>query len=781
MKKIIIAISVLVLGVFASCEIQKGPEEPVLGEQVTIHVSIPATKVALSPDGEGLHLAWQAGDCIRVVSGSNSSVFTINEGFTDHEADFTGTAVEGSKFDIIYPGTAESVMALESSYPGDQVQEGNGSTAHLKYAACLSGVNSYKDVAFTPAWAESHSGEMLRPGAIKLQMTLPEGAAALNKVAVNVNGMTLNLGLQNVDVSASAQVLTAYAMLPFGDIDLEAINPISVKAFGTDDATYGISFNLPADKTLKAGEVSVFKIVNGVTKELFAGGSGTEADPWLVSTPEQLMNVRGALVDNEVKYFKQINDIDLTGKNWIALNNEGKFLKSVYYDGQDFEIKNLKANADNPYPSFAGVLVGTVKDVIFSNAVIEAGSNTAGVLAGYIGTSVKINDSDQDKTPLPGSCSMVKVIESKVTGSKQKLGGLAGYACVVSGEIKECFVMGTTVASTADRVGGLFGQLENGVQITLCGAEEVKVSGTINVGGLIGVCYGNAMDCWSSGSVCSDNASAQGKTDIGVGGLIGFLQNGDIIKCSSSASIQQTTNGRDVGGFVGKMVTGSISKSYCTGDVTGLYRNVGGFVGLITLSEGTATITDCYCTGNVSGNSYTGGFLGLHEKGNVTISNCFASGSVTGGQFAIGGMAGVICTAEFTMKNCAAWNPAVTAGVYGDGNWSSGAVAAVAFPTCTLTDNYRSPEMVLTAWWVPAADYDHPNVSSSSPLVVKDKTSGELRATTAVSTANGQDNYPQFAYHGKSAVGKTLAQVCKDMGWDGDTIWYLGGVIPNLR
>ena len=773
MKKILILLSVLSLGVFASCEIQTVPEEPVQGEQVTIHVSMPATKVAMSPDGDGLHLAWQAGDCIRVISNQGGSeVFTIKEGFTDHEADFVGTAVEGTLFNILYPGTEETVEALEISYPGDQVQNGNGSTDHLKYAACLVGVNSYKDVVFTPAWAESHSGEMLRPGALKLQMTLPAAASALKQVVVNVNGITLSLGLESVDVSMSEHVLTAYAMLPFGDIDLEAVNPISVKVVTTDEAIFGTTFNLPMDKTLQAGQVSVFRITSGVTEQLFAAGSGTEGDPWLVSNTRELLNVRSAMADDVVAYFKQTADIDLGENMWIPLNADAGYRKGIYYDGQNFEIKHLKVNADHPYPSFAGVLNGTVKDVIFSDAVIEAGANVAGVLAGYLGSA---------DASCSGSCSGVKVINAVVSGSKRCLGGLIGRANNVSGEIKECFVMDTKVTSESDRVGGLIGQLDKGFTLTLCGTEEVTVSGTINVGGLVGVCYGNAMTCWSSGSVASENPSAASGTDIGIGGLIGYLEHGDITKCSSTVNINQIGAGRDIGGFVGKMLASSISKSYCTGNVTGQHRNVGGFVGLITLSANEATITDCYCTGNVNGNAYTGGFLGLHEKGKATISNCFATGAVEGSGFAIGGMAGVIGSADFTMKNCAAWNPSVTAGSFGDANWSSGAVAAVTFPTCTMTDNYRSPDMVLTAWWVPAADYDHPNVSSSSPLVVKDKTTGDLRATTAESTANGQDNYPQFAYHGKSAVGKTLAQVCKDMGWDGDTIWYLGGVIPNLR
>lgn len=764
MKKIIIAISVLVLGVFASCEIQKGPEEPVLGEQVTIHVSIPATKVALSPDGEGLHLAWQAGDCIRVVSGSSSSVFTINEGFTDHEADFTGTAVEGSKFDIIYPGTAESVMALESSYPGDQVQEGNGSTAHLKYAACLSGVNSYKDVAFTPAWAESKGGEMLRPGAIKLQMTLPMGVTELDFLAVDVAGFNLSLPLVNVNVSESAQVLTAYAMLPFGDVELEAVNPISVKAFAVDEEVYGLTFNLPSDKTLKAGEVSVFKISSGVESIPFSGGSGTEADPWIISNRHDLMNVRSHLVDNEVKYFKQIADVNLAGQEWVPLNNESGFLKGIYYDGNYHDILNLKVTSDKAYPSFVGVLNGTVKDLGLSHATINAGDNTAGVLAGYIGSS---------SASVTGSCSGIKVAESTVSGTKQRLGGLAGYANVVSGEIKDCFVIGTTVSSTADRVGGMFGQVDKGISVSMCGAEEVEVSGSINIGGLIGVGYGDVSFCGSTGSISSLNETSN--ADIGLGGLIGYLENGAVFRCRSSVSIEQKSNGRDIGGFVGKMLASSISECWCDGDVSGLQRNVGGFVGLITLKSGTATITDCYCTGDVVGNAHSGGFIGLYEKGTAIISNCFATGSVSG-TFGMGGFAGYIGAADLTIKNCIAWGGSVVASSAGEANWSSGAVAGVAFPTCTLTDNYRSPDLALTAFWVPAADYDHPNVSPEHPLVKPDGTE-----TTATALASGQDGYPIFPYHGKSAVGKTLSTVAKNLGWNGDTIWYLGGDIPNLR
>ena len=167
------------------------------GQQVTIRACVPddATKVALTPDGDGLHLAWEAGDALRVVSGSQSELFTIKDGFTDHEASFTGTAVSGTSFDIIYPGTFASVAEAEKSDFSYQVQDGNGSTAHLRYAALLSGVDNYTDIAFTEEWAAAHGGAIKRSGAIKMELALPAGVTAVSGVSVDLAGRELALTL----------------------------------------------------------------------------------------------------------------------------------------------------------------------------------------------------------------------------------------------------------------------------------------------------------------------------------------------------------------------------------------------------------------------------------------------------------------------------------------------------------------------------------------------------------------------------------------------------------
>ena len=84
--------------------------------------------------------------------------------------------------------------------------------------------------------------------------------------------------------------------------------------------------------------------------------------------------------------------------------------------------------------------------------------------------------------------------------------------------------------------------------------------------------------------------------------------------------------------------------------------------------------------------------------------------------------------------------------------------------------------MALTALWVPAADYNHPDVSPDHPLVKQDGTE-----STATSTASGQPGYPQFPYHGKVEAGKTLSELASTiLGWDA-TIWDFSAAMPTLK
>ncbi len=79
----------------------------------------------------------------------------------------------------------------------------------------------------------------------------------------------------------------------------------------------------------------------------FAGGTGTEDDPYLIEDAVQLDKVRE---QNSGQYFKLIKDIDLSSyDNWKPLSSkddsEHRFVG--YFDGNGFTISNLKINRGN--------------------------------------------------------------------------------------------------------------------------------------------------------------------------------------------------------------------------------------------------------------------------------------------------------------------------------------------------------------------------------------------------------------------------------------------------
>ena len=780
MKKIFVfaLASIAAVSVVASCaklEDNHTPEVPGEGELVTITASIPddgITKVSFDQQANAgaIKLYWEAGDQITVTDASNSTntqTFTLTSAPGSKTGTFSGTALTGSpsSFNITFDAIGE--------YNADQTQAADESTAHLRYAASLNGVNKYNDFTFSQSWATANGdGTFASSSVLRLRTKLPAAlvgnveAVIFKADAAIFNGANeIKVNLTNKADAGESGILTVYASLPAGNVDIPSGTKLCVQYQVSTTSAYTAFRQFTAAKTLQAGKVNVLNFDCSDISQLISG-VGTSAYPYLIGNANQMDAMHCLMEAGNTIYFKQTANVNLTGVDWTPLNSTGSYDKGINYDGQNYTISNLKPNNASGYPSFAGVVYGEVKNVVFDGAqVLSIGNNTAGVLAGYIGTEA-----------LVGNISGITVQNSQVTGgAKRHLGAIAGYVKNTSASVTNCHANNVEVQSTSERVGGLFGQVDATTAISGCSATSVTVEGSINIGGLIGVGYGSVTNCTSSGTISSINTASN--TDIGLGGLVGYFEGASsvISKCSSSVVINQTTNGRDIGGLVGKMLAGTIEKSFATGNVSGVQRNVGGLVGLVTNTKaGSSNISNCYATGNVAGNAYSGGLVGLHEKGTATITNCYATGTVTG-SFALGGLVGVAATAAITMQNSAAWNSTITASSYGEANWSSGAVVGVAFPTCTLTDNYRSPDMALTAYWIPAASFDHPNVSSAHPLT--DSAGTEM---TDESLANGQAHYPHYPYHGKHCTGSLSALASGTLGWD-TTVWDFSGDTPELK
>ena len=181
-------------------------------------------------------------------------------------------------------------------------------------------------------------------------------------------------------------------------------------------------------------------------------------------------------------------------------------------------------------------------------------------------------------------------------------------------------ITGLTV-TTNDQFVGLFGYLDRagtvknvvmeGIQIT---SNHVLMSG--NTGGVVGYSWGTIENCSVSGSVSGT---------VYVGGVVGVQIGGSITGCSSSATVKGTV---DVGGVAGQTnSSATLTACYATGNVIiemDPKKNIAGG-SLVGMNAGSSLLA-CYATGNVTstgsstGYVHIGGFLGNNY---TTVTACY--------------------------------------------------------------------------------------------------------------------------------------------------------------
>lgn len=371
----------------------------------------------------------------------------------------------------------------------------------------------------------------------------------------------------------------------------------------------------------------------------------------------------------------------------------------------------------------------------------------------------------------------VKVTCANTEAARQlNIGGFAGYHQYNTVEYCDADVVMEGITGTY--IGGFCGVIVSG-SIKNCTVTG-SVSGTATVGGFLGGSSDKNTDCMLTGNSSSANVTA----DQIAGGFVGSAT-GTYISNSATGSV--TATGAHIGGFAGRILessTASFSKNFATGTVTtgNNKANVGGFIGYV---GGNLTMDNCYATGNVgtssAGGNKTGGLIGYTLDSSITegveITNCYASGNVEG-YATSGGLIGRTGLSSVEMNGCVAWNSVVKSQKNEEGRWSSAAVVGAAYPNCTLANNYRKPDMSLTAFWVPddMTTFQHADVSPEHPLT--DSTGAEMEDT---STGSDQDHYPIYPYHGKVDAGRTLSALARDvLGWSPD-IWDFSGDLPVLK
>ncbi len=284
--------------------------------------------------------------------------------------------------------------------------------------------------------------------------------------------------------------------------------------------------------------VVAFTAVNSLSLQAqqFAGGSGTENDPYQVATAVHLDSVRHF----RHSFFIQTADIDLnvapfnTGEGWPPLFPDEQVEFTGTYDGNGYIISNLYINSTNIGRSHGlfsrikslsdqGVIIqtGTLKNITLLNPSVTA-PNNAGGLIGNPDDAIVIN---------------CRVIGGSVTATGNN------------------FVAGTAGALAGRFEGQISGSYSIGVTVT---ASDPANRGSANAGGLAGSFDGYIINSYAINTVNGEYA----------GGLMGFDQSNGIPFINNySASV--VTGSLTTGGLIGAALgTPSITASYYNSDST---------------------------------------------------------------------------------------------------------------------------------------------------------------------------------------------------------------------
>jgi hypothetical protein len=407
-----------------------------------------------------------------------------------------------------------------------------------------------------------------------------------------------------------------------------------------------------------------FPVLRQPGPSAFAGGNGSQANPFLISNIYQLQALQN---ESNSVYARIINNFgahvtpvwDLGG----GFNPIGYFNGS--FSGDNHSVTGLFIN--RPASSQVALFTYSGPDAVFQDLIIKdiqisGGSNTGSVVGVLQGTiqEITVSGTIQGSSPVGGLHGTVNssgvvsgiILDVDVVGTGNTVGGLVGWNN--GANITDCSVKGQV--NGEGRVGGLVGYNGyTGTLVSLC-HTDVVVNGSSNVGGLIGHNNGGDIDASSSAgivtggnrtgglvgffgyagsSITNSHSSCSVFGNSEVGGLVGYSNAGFYENNYSTGAVEGT--GSEVGGLIGYAAFSSllVQQSFSTADVKG-HNQVGGLIGY--LQDG--TLQNTFARGSVEGNNRVGGLVGWTRWGSATVANSYSNGVVFGPSGQVGGLIG---------------------------------------------------------------------------------------------------------------------------------------------
>ena len=342
---------------------------------------------------------------------------------------------------------------------------------------------------------------------------------------------------------------------------------------------------------------------------LFAGGSGTEADPYLIHSPQALDGIR----QFPKAHYRQIADIDLSGwGSWQPITN---FRGS--YDGGGCTIANLSISAtpgrqDGMYFGLFGFALnnGTFRNITLTNVSILVD----GTYVDFYGLMLQGYDGP---VRVGGVCADAGHFENcSVSGSIQVLNCaevyVGGIVATRAYDLRRCTNSASIYTSSTQRCdmydfhpagcGGITGWFYNSGTVEGCsnlGSVQLEARGEGHLGGIVGKQQGAVEDCANFGYIlCTGSGHAGGIAGTVCNNLRRCVNYGDV-----SADVLRDAEPIHAGGIAGfvenSTAGGSLQNCYNLARQIVCQKTVGGTTTLPcgricgSIQEDTSTPYNC--------------------------------------------------------------------------------------------------------------------------------------------------------------------------------------------
>lgn len=204
------------------------------------------------------------------------------------------------------------------------------------------------------------------------------------------------------------------------------------------------------------------------TAPAYGGGTGTQDDPWIIATVEDITTLAATVNDGtyyEDAYFKQTADLDMTGVDWepIGYSDNDDIYFCGNYDGDNHTISNITSSGkmDSQGQTTAGIF-GFVAEGSISNLHVRsaklsaAGDDNYGHAGGLLGVAY-------EATVINCSVTDSKIKSTATSNSNNCAGGIAGYSAMSN--FSKCASVSNEIDSQCYS-GGVVGEIDDSYSST---------------------------------------------------------------------------------------------------------------------------------------------------------------------------------------------------------------------------------------------------------------------------------------------------------------------------